>query len=110
MLRDLGAVVIDADEAAHAVYEPGSAGFDAVVGEFGPGRLGIVGPVRPVLDERRQHQSEEAELVADPAPMIEPTSACEELFGSPIAQVPRFQMMAAINSAKIMAYPAPLPT
>jgi dephospho-CoA kinase len=36
MLRDLGAVVIDADEAAHAVYEPGSAGFDAVVGEFGP--------------------------------------------------------------------------
>ena len=35
MLRDLGAVVIDADEAAHAVYEPGGAGFDAVVGEFG---------------------------------------------------------------------------
>jgi dephospho-CoA kinase len=35
MLRDLGAVVIDADEAAHAVYEPGSAGFDAVVREFG---------------------------------------------------------------------------
>jgi len=36
MLRDLGAVVIDADEAAHAVYEPGSPGFDAVVREFGP--------------------------------------------------------------------------
>jgi len=35
MLRDLGAAVIDADEAAHAVYEPGGAGFDAVVGEFG---------------------------------------------------------------------------
>ena len=36
MLRDLGAVVIDADEAAHAVYEPGGPGFDAVMREFGP--------------------------------------------------------------------------
>jgi hypothetical protein len=35
--------------------------------------------------------------------MMEPISACEELFGSPIAQVPRFQMIAAISSAKIMA-------
>lgn len=36
MLRELGAQVVDADEAAHAVYEPGSPGFDAVVREFGP--------------------------------------------------------------------------
>lgn len=35
MLRELGAVVVDADEATHAVYEPGTAGFDAVVREFG---------------------------------------------------------------------------
>jgi dephospho-CoA kinase len=35
MLRELGAVVIDADEAAHAAYEPGSPGFEAVVREFG---------------------------------------------------------------------------
>jgi dephospho-CoA kinase len=35
MLRELGATVVDADEAAHAVYEPGSPGFDAVVREFG---------------------------------------------------------------------------
>jgi dephospho-CoA kinase len=35
MLRELGAQVVDADEAAHAVYEPGSPGFDAVVREFG---------------------------------------------------------------------------
>lgn len=35
MLRELGADVVDADEATHAVYEPGSAGFDAVVREFG---------------------------------------------------------------------------
>jgi dephospho-CoA kinase len=35
MLSELGAVVIDADDAAHAVYEPGSPGFDAVVSEFG---------------------------------------------------------------------------
>jgi len=35
MLRELGAEVVDADEATHAVYEPRSAGFDAVVREFG---------------------------------------------------------------------------
>ena len=35
MLRELGAEVIDADEAAHAAYAPGSAGYDAVVREFG---------------------------------------------------------------------------
>jgi dephospho-CoA kinase len=35
ILRDLGAAVIDADEAAHAAYQPGTAGFDAVVREFG---------------------------------------------------------------------------
>ncbi len=35
MLRELGAQVVDADEATHAVYEPGSPGFDAVVREFG---------------------------------------------------------------------------
>jgi dephospho-CoA kinase len=35
MVRELGAVVIDADEAAHAVYEPGTPGFEAVVREFG---------------------------------------------------------------------------
>jgi dephospho-CoA kinase len=35
MLHELGAVVVDADEAAHAVYEPGTPGFAAVVSEFG---------------------------------------------------------------------------
>jgi dephospho-CoA kinase len=35
MMRELGADVVDADEATHAVYEPGSPGFDAVVREFG---------------------------------------------------------------------------
>jgi dephospho-CoA kinase len=35
MLRELGAVVVDADEASHAVYEPGTPGFEAVVAEFG---------------------------------------------------------------------------
>lgn len=37
MLRELGAVVFDADEAAHAVYEPDGPGFEAVAREFGPG-------------------------------------------------------------------------
>ena len=35
MLKELGAEVVDADEAAHAVYEPGTPGFVAVVREFG---------------------------------------------------------------------------
>lgn len=35
MLRDLGAAVVDADEATHAVYAPGTLGFDAIVAEFG---------------------------------------------------------------------------
>ena len=35
MFRDLGAAVIDADQATHAVYAPGTEGFDAVVAEFG---------------------------------------------------------------------------
>jgi dephospho-CoA kinase len=37
MLRELGAEIVDADEATHAVYEPSSPGFDAVVREFGQG-------------------------------------------------------------------------
>jgi dephospho-CoA kinase len=37
MMRELGAEVVDADQATHAVYEPGSPGFDAVVREFGEG-------------------------------------------------------------------------
>lgn len=36
MFCELGAEVVDADEAAHAVYAPGTPGFDAVVAEFGP--------------------------------------------------------------------------
>jgi dephospho-CoA kinase len=35
-LRELGARVIDADEAARAVVEPGTPGFAAVAAEFGP--------------------------------------------------------------------------
>ena len=35
MFRDLGAAIVDADEATHAVYEPGTRGFDAIVAEFG---------------------------------------------------------------------------
>lgn len=35
MLRRLGATVIDADEATHAVYAPGTEGFTAIVEAFG---------------------------------------------------------------------------
>ena len=39
ILHDLGAVVLDADVAAHTVYEPGSLGFDLIEAEFGPGYI-----------------------------------------------------------------------
>src|ERR1700742_1263574 len=45
-----------------------------------------------------------------PTPMIEPISVCELDAGKPKYQVPTFQMMAEISSAKTMAKPAPLPT
>lgn len=35
MFRQLGAVTVDADEATHAVYSPGTGGFDAIVEAFG---------------------------------------------------------------------------
>jgi dephospho-CoA kinase len=35
MLAGLGATVVDADEATHAVYAPGTDGFDAIVDAFG---------------------------------------------------------------------------
>jgi dephospho-CoA kinase len=35
MFADLGATVVDADEATHAVYAPGTEGFDAIVDAFG---------------------------------------------------------------------------
>ena len=41
--------------------------------------------------------------LARPTPITEPISACEEEFGRPKAQVPRFQMIAAMSSAKIIA-------
>ena len=48
--------------------------------------------------------------LATPTPMIEPIRVCELEAGSPSHQVLRFQMIAAISSAKTMAKPAPLPT
>jgi dephospho-CoA kinase len=35
MFRELGAAIVDADAAAHAVYEPGTTGFDEIVDAFG---------------------------------------------------------------------------
>src|SRR4051794_32777378 len=39
LLRDLGAVVIDSDELAREVVEPGTPGLEAVVAAFGPSVL-----------------------------------------------------------------------
>ena len=36
ILRELGATIVDADEGARAVVEPGTPGLQAVVAEFGP--------------------------------------------------------------------------
>ena len=43
ILRELGAVVIDADALAREVVGPGTPGLDAVVAEFGPEVLGADG-------------------------------------------------------------------
>lgn len=49
-LERLGAVVIDADDVARAVVEPGTPGLAAVVAEFGPGVLRADGSLdRPAL-------------------------------------------------------------
>jgi dephospho-CoA kinase len=40
VLAELGAVVVDADQLAREVVEPGTPGLAAVVAEFGPGVLG----------------------------------------------------------------------
>jgi dephospho-CoA kinase len=36
MFAELGATIVDADEATHAVYAPGTDGFEAIVDAFGP--------------------------------------------------------------------------
>src|SRR5262245_25959925 len=43
MLEARGAVVIDADQLARAVVEPGTPGLDAIVERFGPGVLAADG-------------------------------------------------------------------
>jgi dephospho-CoA kinase len=49
-LSDLGAAVIDADRVGHAIYEPGTPGFGAVVGAFGTGIVDAAGRIdRPTL-------------------------------------------------------------
>jgi dephospho-CoA kinase len=50
VLRDLGAVVIDADQLAREVVAEGTPGLDAVVAEFGPEVLGADGELdRPAV-------------------------------------------------------------
>lgn len=101
-------MIVDADEAAHAVYEPGTPGFDAVVAEFGSeyvrdgridrGRLGrlvfddedararlnaIVHPrVREWMAERtREAFDQGAEIVVQDVPLLF-ENGLEDLFSS----------------------------
>ena len=49
-LAELGALVVDSDELAREVVEVGTPGFEAVVGEFGPGLVAPDGGLdRPAL-------------------------------------------------------------
>jgi dephospho-CoA kinase len=59
MLRELGFHVIDADELAHAVMEPGRAAYDETVREFGEGVL--------TADGRIDRKKLGAVVFADPA-------------------------------------------
>lgn len=108
VLRKLGATVIDADEAAHSVYEPGAPAFDAIVTEFGPeyvregridrARLGelvfkdpdalrrlnaIVHPlVRGWMADRTKHAVESgSEIVVQDVPLLY-ENGLEDLFSS----------------------------
>lgn len=50
LVRRLGALHVDADEVAHAMYAPGTPGFARVVEEFGPSVVGADGAIdRAVL-------------------------------------------------------------
>ena len=108
ILHDLGADIVDADEASHAVYAPGTPGFDAVVREFGTeyvrdgqvdrARLGrlvfddvdarrrlnaIVHPlVREWMAERTREAAERgAEVVIQDVPLLY-ENGLEDLFSS----------------------------
>ena len=48
--------------------------------------------------------------LASPTPRIEPIRLCELETGKPMYQVPRFQTMAEMSRAKIIANPRPEPT
>lgn len=45
MLRELGAVVLDADKVGHSIYRAGTPGFEAVVAAFGPAIIGPDGEI-----------------------------------------------------------------
>jgi dephospho-CoA kinase len=45
ILRELGALVIDADRVAHELYEPGTPGWHQVVNAFGPGIVSEKGTI-----------------------------------------------------------------
>ena len=64
-LRELGARVIDADEGARAVVEPGTPGFAAVVAEFGPG----------VVRDGRLDRQRLADIVFNDKPALERLNA-----------------------------------
>jgi dephospho-CoA kinase len=64
-LRELGARVLDADEGARAVVEPGTSGFEAVAREFGP----------EVVRDGRLDRQRLADIVFNDRPALERLNA-----------------------------------
>lgn len=85
MLRELGATVIDADEAARAVVEPGTEGLRQVADEFGPSVLAADGSLDRArlaavvfADPERRRRLQEITWPLVAAWMAEQTAAAAE--------------------------------
>jgi dephospho-CoA kinase len=95
LLRDLGAVVVDADALAREVVEPGTPGLTAVVAAFGPEVLAADGS----LDRTRLG----AVVFADPA-----RRADLEAVIHPLVRARAAQIAAAAPSEAIVVHDIPL--
>ena len=94
LLAEHGAVVIDADALAREVVERGTPGFDAVVGQFGPGVLGSDGSLdRAALA---------AQVFNDDAKRAELNAIVHPLVGQRMAE------LAAAAGDDIVVYDVPL--
>ncbi|MFW6381836.1 MAG: dephospho-CoA kinase, partial [Bacillota bacterium] len=45
ILKELGAIIVDADEIAHQIYRPGEKSYQAIIEEFGKEMIGEDGRI-----------------------------------------------------------------